>query len=149
MERDHHCGRRNEATGGRGGQKVTTDFQKRSDGGVSMEKDHYCGRRSKATGGRGGQKVTIDFQKRSDGGVSMEKDHHCGRRSEATGGCGRQKVTHISQKARPGKRGPENEASGMAGMGVSERVEKVIYKRYDNKTAGAAEDGCSIRPGKV
>ena len=81
-----------------------------------MEKDHHWGRRSEATGGRGGQKVTIDFQKRSDGGVSMEKDHHCGRRSKATGGRGGQKVTHVSQKARHGKRGTENEVSGMAGM---------------------------------
>jgi len=67
MEKDHYCGRRSEATGGRVGQKVTTDFQKRSDEGASMEKDHYCGRRSEATGGRVGQKVTTDFQKRSDG----------------------------------------------------------------------------------
>ncbi len=41
MEKDHHCGRRGKATGGRGGQKVTNVFQKRSDGDVLIEKDHH------------------------------------------------------------------------------------------------------------
>ena len=82
----------------------------------------------------------------------MEKDHHCGRRGKATGGRDSQKVTHVSQKARPGKRGTESEARKTkcpVWQVWSERVEKVIHKRYDKKTAGAAEDGCCIQPGKI
>ena len=87
--KDHHCGRGSEATGGRGGRKVTHAWKKRSDPRASREKDHHCGRGSEATGGCRRGKVTHAWKKRSDRRASGAKDHHCG---------GGKKVTHARKK---------------------------------------------------
>ena len=73
--KDHHCGRGSEATGGRGGRKVTHAWKKRSDRRVSREKDHHCRGGSEATGGRRRRKVTHAWKKQSDRAVLRAGGH--------------------------------------------------------------------------